>query len=405
MSAFAFDNGDLRTPEQRIHDAGGTTECVRPQTQQKPNGHAGALADLADVLSAAAWLKRAFPKPKRLLGDLLTTTSRVFFVGATGMGKTHLALGAALAMASGTAFLHWPPAEAPVRVLYVDGEMPAELLQQRIADAAKRQGNVPLGNLFVYSRDWAEELAQIYPDLGVLEPLNTEAGQRFVLRLVEIIKPDAVIFDNVMSLITGDQKDEVPWTETLPLVSELSRRQVGQIWCDHTGWNTGRQYGSSTKAWRFDAVGIMTRAPEEGDRSLAFTISFDVPGKARRRTPENWQQFAPHIVRLTGDQWTSEPVEKADTAKQVKLSPMDRAFHDALVNALAIAEKPGEITLDAWIAECVRLKLIEEVAPKDGRSAKDRKRSLFRKHRARLIAARLIACDGERVVDLRHPNA
>jgi hypothetical protein len=208
-----------------------------------------------------------------------------------------------------------------------------------------------------------------------------------------------------MSLITGDQKDEVPWTETLPLVSELSRRQVGQIWCDHTGWNIGRQYGSSTKAWRFDAVGIMTPAPEEGDRGLVFTISFDAPGKARRRTPENWQQFAPHIVRLVNDVWTSEPVEKSETAKKTaKLSPMDCAFHDALVNALAVAEKPGETTRDAWFAQCVHRGLIEGIAPQDDPKSRDRKQAKFRKHRANLVAARWVACDGDRVVNLRHRN-
>jgi putative DNA primase/helicase len=397
----------LPPPSQEYQDQHGWKDGKPPE-----NGHGeagGNLAGLADILSATAWMKRVLPKPKRLLGDLLTTTSRVFLIGATGMGKTHIALAAGVAMVARTGFLHWHAAEAPARVLYIDGEMPAEQVQRRIADAARRlviEHHDKLSNLFVYSRDWAEELARIYPDLGVLEPLNTEAGQNFIKRLVAIVRPDAIVFDNVMSLITGDQKDEVPWSETLPLVTWLTSQQVGQLWCDHTGWNNTRQYGSSTKAWRFDAAGIMTPALDAGERELAFVISFDAPGKARRRTPENWDQFAPHIVRLVDDVWTSEPVEKTEAAKKTaKLSPMDQAFHNALVNALAVAEKAGETTIDAWIAECVRLKLIEDVAPKDSRSAKDRKRSLFRKHRARLIAARMVACDGERVVDLRHPNA
>jgi hypothetical protein len=83
---------------------------------------------------------------------------------------------------------------------------------------------------------------------------------------------------------------------------------VCQIWIDHTGHNAERQYGTSTKAWQFDTVGIMTpmrvedRLPDE----VAFTLCFDQPGKARRRSPENWDDFSPSIIRLRGDRWTSE---------------------------------------------------------------------------------------------------
>jgi hypothetical protein len=369
------------------------------------------LVGLADVLSAAAWLKRDLPKPRRLIGDLLTTTSRVFLVGSTGAGKTHLALAAAVAMATGAPFLHWSAAE-PVRVLYIDGEMPASLMKERIAGAAGRVDHdlqqLLGGNLFFYARDWAEHLARRYPTLGELEPLNTEAGQNFIKRLVAIIRPDAIVFDNVMSLITGDQKDEVPWSETLSLVAYLTAQQIGQLWCDHTGWDTKRQYGSSTKAWRFDAVGIMTPVPNYGhDRhELAFTLSFDAPGKARRRTPANWEQFAPHVVRLSDDQWTAEPLERAERAKQTtKPSPMDLAFHNALVNALVITEKPGETTTEAWLSESVRLGLVDEITLDDDRKEKDRKRSKFRKHRANLVAAHWVACDGQRVTNLRRQNA
>ena len=109
---------------------------------------------------------------------------------------------------------------------------------------------------------------------------------------------DLIIFDNVMSLITGDMKDEIPWTETLPLIATLTDKRIGQLWCDHTGHNQDRQYGSSTKAWRFDAVGIMTPLADEqySPSSTGFTLSFDHPGKARRRTPDNWNQFAPITI-------------------------------------------------------------------------------------------------------------
>ena len=92
---------------------------------------------LAAELSASTWLSRDLPAVDRLLGDFITTTSRTFLVGRTGLGKTMLGLAIGMGMAFGTGFLHWRSAR-PARVIYIDGEMPSELLIQRVRDAARR---------------------------------------------------------------------------------------------------------------------------------------------------------------------------------------------------------------------------------------------------------------------------
>jgi RecA-family ATPase len=76
-------------------------------------------------LSIETWAERELSPRDRLLGDLVTTTSRVFLVGRTGLGKTLLALALACGMASGDGFLHWRSSRA-ARVLIIDGEMPGE---------------------------------------------------------------------------------------------------------------------------------------------------------------------------------------------------------------------------------------------------------------------------------------
>lgn len=301
-------------------DAGGTAAALEalveeqarePEVEAEVESASGPKFSLAalEYLAAEGWAKREFPEPIRLLGDLVTSTSRMFLVGATGLGKTMLGIAIAAGMATGTGFLNWP-CDRPARVLYIDGEMPGELVKTRVRDAMRRLGREDLmANMFVYCFDTAEDFAKLVPGLGVMAPLNTEAGQNFIYALIGGLGGiDVVIFDNVMSLVTGDHKDEIPWTDTLPLVSGLTRQQVGQVWLDHAGHNTARQYGTSTKAWRFDAVGIMTELPEDQrvERETAFRLSFDAPGKARRRTPDNWEQFAPRTIRLVGDQWASD---------------------------------------------------------------------------------------------------
>ena len=159
-----------------------------------------------------------------------------------------------------------------------------------------------------------------------------------------------------MSLITGDQKDELPWSDTLPLVAELTDRRIGQVWCDHTGHNTDRQYGSSTKAWRFDAVGVMTAPPGATDpKSVTFNLSFHFPGKARRRTPDNWHDFEAIDVRLENDAWTATtatkeaPTPKGGAAAVKGPKPGAVATYAALQ---AITGSTGTATRDEWYAEC-----------------------------------------------------
>jgi hypothetical protein len=322
------------------------------------------------------------------------------------LGKTLLGLGVAMGVASGTGFLQWP-ASRPARVLYLDGEMPAELIKPRVRDALRRVGTAARPeNLIIFGRDIETEARKLCPTLPPSAPLNTEPGQKFLLALLKAIgRVDLIIFDNVMSLVSGDQKDEVPWSDTLPLVQAITDRRIGQLWLDHTGHNQDRQYGSSTKGWRFDAIGIMKPIEGETDpRNPVFTLSFEHPGKARRRTPDNWQQFATQTVRLVDDEWVHEPVAKdAKSGQDSNMKPGAAARHQALRAVLARTGQPGT-TKDEWYAECVRLGLDEAT---DGLSGSERRKAtaVFRARQSELVTAGWIQVNGEAVMDLKTGGA
>ena len=367
---------------------------------------ARAYAGLAEKLSAGAWLAREQPPIDRLLGDFITTTTRAFIVGRTGLGKTMLGLAAGMGMAFGTGFLHWR-SPRPARVLYIDGEMPAELLIQRIRDAARRIGREDLiDNMMVFSTEDSEAIAEQYPMLGMLEPLNTEHGQDFIKRLCSVLKPDVVIFDNVQALLAGVQKEEETWIPVLPLVQWLTKQRIGQLWLDHAGL-ADRQYGSVVKSWRMDALGLITPLPDADPRETAFLLSFDAPhGKARRRTPDNWQEFAAHIIRLRQDAWSSEPVDghrSGGGANLGKVSPSRVLFYEALI--VAIGRDVGDTrgtSLAAWEAQCQQRGLIEPPpAGTEHYKQRDTRLRDFRKAKSDLLSAKWIVIQGDDVIDLK----
>src|SRR6516165_7234795 len=256
--------------------------------QAKPNGLD--QQTILALLSGSAWLTRDIPKPDFLLGELLSTTCRVEVVGPTGLGKTNILLAITFAIADGADFQHWKGSGKPRRVLFIDGEMSRRLAKERLEDAARRHGGMP-GALFYFNRE----------DFPNFEPLNTEAGQKYIDYLIEQLSGiDLAIFDNIQALIGGDMKDEEPWQDTLPWVRDLTRRSIGQIWAHHTGHDETRAYGTKTREWQLDTVVLLERV-EQPSADIAFQMKFT---KARERRPDNRADFEPAVITLVDDRWT-----------------------------------------------------------------------------------------------------
>jgi hypothetical protein len=299
---------------------------------------------LAGFLSADHWTVRELEIPEPLLGEVITNTTRLFIGGETGAGKTNLGFGFAGGMSTGQGFLHWSSSR-PCRVLYIDGEMARDLVQERLRDLKRRMGVDDLPNLFVLCREDCEEIARMFPELGELKPLNTPEGQNFILQVIDMIGGiDVVVFDNRMSLLDGDMKDEVPWTQTMLLVKTITARRIGQVWFDHTGHDTDKLYGTKTKEWQFDSVALMKKV-DRPDTDVSFSLTFT---KARRRKPSNRADFKPITVALLDDEWHVEGTE-ASASPSAKHKPTDdqrnalQAFHDWLIE-----HQTGSISDDEW---------------------------------------------------------
>ena len=113
---------DLGSPPNRL-DASATLGGV--------NREGAPVSSLAfDVVTFGAFLRETLPLREQVLDPILQSRGLAMLVAGRGVGKTHVGMGITYAVSSGGEFMRWR-APRPRRALYVDGEMPQELLQER----------------------------------------------------------------------------------------------------------------------------------------------------------------------------------------------------------------------------------------------------------------------------------
>jgi len=270
-------------------------------------------------LTIEEWLSRQLPPLDPLIGNMLSTTTRALLSAPTGIGKTNFGMALWGHAGLGRNFLHWHVPRR-CRMLFLDGEMSRRLLRERIEALTQHLNAKPEWALF-FNKEDIEDFA----------PLNTGEGQAAVWKLIEEVERrldgplDAICFDNIVSLLVGDMKEEDAWRDTMPLIHALTKRRIGQLWLHHTGHDISRGYGTKTREWQLDLVLHMTEVKRD-DSDVSFTLSFP---KARERTPDNRNDFTEVNVALVDNRW----VGATATADKEKASPLARRFFEALQTA------------------------------------------------------------------------
>ncbi len=90
-------------------------------------------------LLLGTWINRDIPPREFLLGKVLSRTCRWLLFGPTGHGKTLFGMGMGGAMSAGLPFLNWD-AGPRARVMYLDGELPAQTFKERMILLAQAYG-------------------------------------------------------------------------------------------------------------------------------------------------------------------------------------------------------------------------------------------------------------------------
>jgi len=217
-----------------------------------------------NVVPLEDFLAMDFPPREHILSPWLSTQAICMVHAKRGVGKTHFALGVAVAVASGGKFLHW---EAPKArgVLFIDGEMPAVVMRGRLERIIKSAEKKPTAPLKV-----------ITPDLqkNTMPNLATPEGQALVEPHLEGIS--LVIVDNISTLCVGGKENEAEsWEMIQAWALRLRSRGISVLFMHHSGKN-GLQRGTSKREDVMDTVICLQHGsdynPEQG---ACFKVIFE----------------------------------------------------------------------------------------------------------------------------------
>ncbi len=254
-----------------------------------------------DPICAHTFLAMQFPARNVLLAPWLPEKGLGMIAGPRGLGKTHVALTVAFAVASGGSFLRWRTA-APRRVLYVDGEMPAVSLQERLAAILKCSAAIPEPGALAF-------LAADQCEFG-LPDLSTSEGQALLRPRLEPF--DLIVLDNLSTLCRSGRENEAEsWGEVQSFALALRRANKSVLFVHHTGKN-GVQRGTSKREDVLDSV-LLLKRPEnyESSQGARFIVQFD---KARGFTGEDAEPFEAALDPGTG-QWSMKGVTECRDAQ------------------------------------------------------------------------------------------
>lgn len=189
-------------------------------------------------------LRREIKPREMILDPILPEQGLAMLYAFRGIGKTHLALGIAAAVASGTKFLRWS-APCPRRVLYVDGELPAATLREWFAMMLLgiEDGEPAPDTLRIVTPDLQD---RPMPDLA-----TTEGQCSLQPHLAGI---DLLVLDNLSALCRyGNENEGESWLPVQEWALALRRRGMSVLFVHHAG-KSKAQRGTSRREDLLDTV-------------------------------------------------------------------------------------------------------------------------------------------------------
>lgn len=259
-----------------------------------------------------------------LLAPILPRQGLAMLYAMRGVGKTYVALSLAYAIASGGEMFGKWSAPQPARVVYLDGEMPARTLQDRLVNIAAGSPSD------ITNPDMLQILTPDLQECG-MPNIATPEGQQAIEPF--IADADLVVIDNLATLARyGRCNEEESWTPIQGWLLDLRRRGKSALIVHHTG-KSGDQRGTIAKEDILETVFALKRpADYRMEQGARFEVHFT---KGRTLTGDEAKPFEAMLISVDGRlEWTTRDIEDAEMERV-------KALLDEGLSIRDIAEETG----------------------------------------------------------------
>lgn len=252
------------------------------------------------TLTAVEFLSLDIPPRELILDPWLPEKGLVMLVAPRGVGKTLFSLSTAYAIAVGDTFLGFK-APTPRRTLYIDGEMPARTMQERISSVVNAFENEPP------APDYFRILAADLVENG-LPDLSTKEGQEEID--AQVGNAELIVLDNLSTLVRGGKENDAEsWAPMQDWVLRHRRAGRSVLLVHHSGKN-GTPRGTSKREDVLDTI-IALRRPQDysSDQGARFEVHFE---KARGFFGDGAQAFEASYETIGNKAvWTRKDIDCA----------------------------------------------------------------------------------------------
>jgi putative DNA primase/helicase len=256
---------------------------------------------ISSIVPFSTLKDQGVPKRLPILGDWFNEADYGIIYAQRGVGKTWFSMGMASAINTGGSFGPWQVHDTP-GVLYVDGEMPAHSLHERMSGMGSDDFMLCLNHEVLHHK--GEKVL----NLGVRE--MQDAVTRACLE-----KDVKVVFlDNLSSLVMGVAEDKADdWETMLEWFLKLRRHGIAVVLILHGGRSNKNARGTSRRedhaSW---VIKLDREAHDAGDESSGarFVSRFEKNRNAQNDPPViQWHFQTDAEGKVTIEHTTCDPLE------------------------------------------------------------------------------------------------
>jgi putative DNA primase/helicase len=217
------------------------------------------------VITAADLLTMDLPERAHALAPVVPLPGLVMVYAPRGMGKTYASLSMAIGIAAGCRVMKWR-APVPRRTIYIDGEMPAGAVKERVAQLLTGAEAVPDADYLRFM------CADLMPE-GIPNIARPEVQDAIGVAFGDA---EVVFLDNLSTLAAGLRENEADdWGGLQRWFMALRRAKKTVVLIHHAG-KGGQQRGTSRREDVLDTVIALRRpADYEAEQGARFEVHLE----------------------------------------------------------------------------------------------------------------------------------